>query len=403
MAPPTRARANRGLGPGYVLQLIREHEAATRSELIARTGLGRSTIYQRVDTLIASGLVCESGEAPSTGGRPASTLRFNADSGLALVADLGVTHSRVAVTDLEGSPRAERTADLRIDTGPENVLAWVLERFDELLVATKSAKNDVRAIGVGVPGPVEYASGRPVSPPLMPGWDGYDIPARLHDRYPVPTLVDNDVNIMALGEHSAQRDKGDNLLFVKLGSGIGCGIVAGREMYRGEDGAAGDIGHIPLNGFDDVRCHCGNTGCLEAVAGGQALARAAADLGLRVKTTRDLVAHVAEHDPKALRLARQAGRHVGEVLAGLVNALNPAVIVIGGDLAAVPQEVFAGVREVVYQRSTALATRTLQIVPSLLGDRAGITGAAIMATEHVLAPEVLDRRLGESAASAEVA
>jgi predicted NBD/HSP70 family sugar kinase len=203
-------------------------------------------------------------------------------------------------------------------------------------------------------------------------------------------LVDNDVNIMALGEHFRSWPHVSHMLYVKVGTGIGCGIITGRGIYRGGQGAAGDIGHIRLPSHDDVICECGNVGCLEAVAGGRALVRALRDLGHDVETSRDVVGLVRAHDLDAVRLVRQAGRDLGEVLAGLVNALNPEVIVIGGDVAGAHEQLFAGIREIVYQRSTALATRNLQIVPSHLDDRAGIIGAAGMATEHLLAPEQLD-------------
>jgi predicted NBD/HSP70 family sugar kinase len=183
------------------------------------------------------------------------------------------------------------------------------------------------------------------------------------------------------------------MLYVKVGTGIGCGIITGREIYRGAEGAAGDIGHIRLPDHDDVVCECGNVGCLEAVAGGRALVRASRALGHEVSTSRDVVALVRAHDLETVRLVRQAGRDLGGVLAGLVNALNPEVIVIGGDIAAAHEQLFAGIREVVYQRSTALATRKLQIVPSRLDDRAGVVGAAGMASGHLLSPEVLDARV----------
>jgi predicted NBD/HSP70 family sugar kinase len=377
-------------GAVHVLQIIRATGTITRGELIARTGLGRSTVSQRVEELVARGLVREVGEAPSTGGRPPTTLNFDPGAGLVFAVDLGATHSRVALADLSGEPLAEERDDIEIAAGPEHVLSWVEERFAALLAGTGHAAERVRAIGMGVPGPVEFATGRPVSPPIMPGWDGFDIPGRLRQRHPVPVLVDNDVNIMALGEHWKSWPRCEHLLYVKVGTGIGCGVVVDGEIYRGAQGAAGDIGHIRLADHDDVVCECGNTGCLEAVASGRALARQLSALGLEASNSRDVVRRVREHDFEAVRLVRQGGRFVGEVLASLVNALNPDVIVIGGDLAEAHEQLFAGVREVVYQRSTPLATRHLQIVRSVLQDRAGVFGAAVMAIEHILAPDALD-------------
>jgi predicted NBD/HSP70 family sugar kinase len=247
----------------------------------------------------------------------------------------------------------------------------------------------VRGVGLGVPGPVAFATGEPVNPPIMPGWDGFSIPGWF-GRYGAPVLVDNDVNIMAIGEHWCHWRDTEHLLFVKVGTGIGCGIVAGRVIHRGAQGAAGDIGHIRVAG-DDVMCRCGNVGCLEAVAGGQALAQRLTEQGFEASNSRDVVGLVRTGVPQAVRMVREAGRSIGQVLAGSVNFFNPGVIVMGGDLGEAHEHLLAGVREVIFERSPPLATRDLRIVSSSLGDRAGVVGAASMAIEHILAPNVVDR------------
>lgn len=383
--------------PGELLSLIRAGTAVTRADLARLTGLARSTVAQRVDALLASGLLLEAGDTPSTGGRPATMLAFNHQAGVVLVADLGATHARVAVTDLAGTTLAERAGDLDIALGPAEVLKWVSARFHELLDQTAHAPVDVRGIGIGVPGPVEFDTGRPVNPPIMPGWDGFDIPGWFADRYGAPVLVDNDVNIMARGEHWVHWRRTPHLLFVKVGTGIGCGIVADGHIHRGARGAAGDIGHIRATG-EDVICACGNVGCLEAVAGGHALATRLAASGVDAQNSRDVVRLVHEGNVKATQMVRAAGRTLGEVLAGTVNFFNPAVIVIGGDIAEAHAQLLAGVREGIFSRSLPLATRDLRVVPSRLGDRAGITGAAITAIEQVLAPAAVDRTLQAAAA-----
>jgi predicted NBD/HSP70 family sugar kinase len=234
----------------------------------------------------------------------------------------------------------------------------------------------------------------------MPGWDGYSIPGHLHRFFPVPVLVDNDVNIMAVGEHRMNWRAEEDLLFVKVGTGIGCGIVAEGSIYRGAQGAAGDIGHIRVVDREDMLCECGNVGCLEAVAGGRALVRAARDQGFEARNSRDVVALARAQHVEIVRLIRESGRMLGDVLAGLVNAFNPRVIVIGGDIAEADEQLFAGVREAVYRRATPLATRRLQIVRSTLGDRAGALGAAVMALEHVLAPQFVDAQCSAGAIAA---
>ena len=320
-------------------------------------------------------------------------LAFNRDAGVVLVADLGATHARVAVSDLTGAPLAERASDLDIALGPEQVLGWAGARFDELLEEVGRSAESVLGVGLGVPGPVEFESGRPASPPIMPGWDDYPIPEWFESRYSAPVLVDNDVNIMALGEHRTFWAETAHLLLIKVGTGIGCGIVANGHIHRGARGAAGDIGHVRATDRTDVVCRCGNVGCLEAIAGGQALAERLAAEGEAAARSRDVVRLVQGGHAGAIRMVRDAGRTLGEVLAGTVNFFNPAVIVIGGDIAEAHAQLLAGVREGIFGRSLPLATRDLRIVPCRLGDRAGVTGAAIMAIEHVLAPDAVDRSL----------
>jgi predicted NBD/HSP70 family sugar kinase len=378
-------------GAGTVLSLIRNGTAVTRADLARVTGLARSTVAQRVDALIAHKFVMEAGGSESTGGRPPTVLAFNHDAGVALVADLGATHSHLAVSDLSGAPLAELVADKDIGLGPERVLDWVHGEFKSLLKETGRRADDVRGIGIGVPGPVAFSTGQPVNPPIMPGWDGFSIPGWFAKRYDAPVLVDNDVNIMAVGEHFTTYPETSNLLMIKVGTGIGCGIVASGHIHRGAQGAAGDIGHIRVSENDDVVCHCGNIGCLEAVAGGQALANSLSEAGFDAQNSRDVVDLVRGGNSTAIRKVREAGRSLGEVLAGCVNFFNPEAVVIGGDLAEVHEQLLAGVREVTFQRSLPLATRDLRTVPSELGDRAGIIGAAIMVIEHILAPDAVDR------------
>ena len=393
--PPTSPSAPGSAGA--LLHLIRDGVAVTRADLARVTGLARSTVAQRVDALLEHELVYEAGGSASTGGRPPIVLALNRGAGVILAADLGATHARVAVSDLAGTPLAERAADLDIALGPDAALGWLTERFADLLEEIGRGREEVRGIGVGVPGPVEFDSGRPVNPPIMPGWDDFPIPEWFAGRYSAPVLVDNDVNIMARGEHWIHWRATDHLLLVKVGTGIGCGIVADGHIHRGARGAAGDIGHIRATDRTDVVCRCGNIGCLEAIAGGQALALRLAEAGADAVNSRDVVRLVRNGHPGAIRMVRDAGRTLGEVLAGTVNFFNPAVIVVGGDIAEAHAQLLAGVREGILSRSLPLATRDLIIVPCRLGDRAGVTGAAIMAIEHVLAPEAVDRLLQDAA------
>ncbi len=365
----------------------------TRSELSTLTGLARSTVTGRIDALLASGLIAPSGETASTGGRPPATFAFHPGARVTLGADLGATHARLAVTDLAGTVMAQRNADLDIALGPEAVLDWTIEHGSKLLDEVGRSPTELLGIGVGLPGPVEHSAGRAVNPPIMPGWDGFDVPGYIKRRIDVPVLVDNDVNIMALGEHFAAWTDSEHLLFIKAATGIGCGIIAGGQVYRGAQGAAGDMGHIKVSGAEETHCRCGNTGCLEAVASGAAIAAKLTEQGIAAGGSRDVVELARSGSVPALRLIRQAGRDIGEVLAGAVNFFNPSIIVIGGSLALAGDHLIAGVREVIYQRSLPLATRHLRIVAARTGEASGAIGAGVMVIEHALAPGRIDAML----------
>lgn len=384
-------------GPGAVLALVRSGRATTRADLARLTGLSRSTVSQRIDALMGADYLFESGDGPSNGGRPPRTLAFKGDAGVVLVADLGATHGRLAVYDLDRILLADCALDQDIGDGPRVVLDRVRDVLVDLLAQVDRPVADVRAVGVGLPGPVEYSAGRAVDPPIMPGWDGVEVPAIIHKTFDVPVLVDNDVNLMARGEYWTHwRDQVDNLLFVKVATGIGCGIVAGGDIYRGEHGAAGDLGHVQVTAGSERRCRCGNMGCLEAVAGGAAIAADLAALGHEARQARDVAELAASGNSAATRLIREAGRHIGSVLAGAVNLFDPGAIVLGGDIADAANHLAAGVREVVYQRSTVLATHDLRIRGSRLGAAAGVTGAAVMATEWILRPAAVDQAVAHA-------
>ncbi|GAA4129822.1 ROK family protein [Actinomadura keratinilytica] len=375
---------------GRLLALVRSGQARTRGELQAATGLSRSTLGQRLEPLLRAGWLRESGVASSTGGRPPTRLVFAEDHAVVLAADLDTTHARAAVLDLGGRPLAEHTGPLHIADGPRRVLDELSVWFTGLLHAAGRAPDEVCGIGVAVPGPVEFDTGRVVEPPIMPGWDGYPIREHLRRSFDVPVLVDNDANLMALGEQSAAHPDCRAFVLVKASTGIGAGVVVDGAVYRGVDGGAGDIGHIRLHD-SEARCMCGMHGCLAAVAGGGALARRLTALGVPAESGARVREHLLAGRPEAVRLAREAGRRVGEVLTTVVCTLNPGILMIAGDLA--ETHFVTGVRETLYRRALPRATRHLQVVTGTLGDRAGVRGAAALLVEHLYSPAEADARL----------
>jgi len=379
--------------PYRLLAQLRDGGAASRAELADRLEVPRPRLLTEIDALVSTGLIREAGPAASRGGRRSTLLEIAPDLRFAAV-DLGASSIDVEITDGRLEPLAAHSEPADIRAGPKAILHTVNEVLGKFKAA--GAYDRLHAIGIGVPGPVSFRDGVPVSPPIMPGWDRYPVREILGREHGCPVVVDNDVNIMAIGErYGGVARSVDDLLFLKIGTGIGCGIYLGGEVYRGTDGCAGDIGHIQVEDSGPL-CACGNVGCLEAFFGGAALARdgaAAAKAGTspalagrlarngRVDA-RDVAAGAAEGDPACVRLIRDGGRRVGGVLAGLVSFINPRMIVIGGGVAGLGHLLLSEIRSVVYRRSLPLATGNLPVVLSELGPRAGVVGAAVLASDY---------------------
>ncbi|WP_345642250.1 ROK family protein [Streptomyces siamensis] len=400
-------KASHQASAGDLLELVRSGRATTRGALQQATGLSRATVGQRLDRLFRAGWLREGAGGPvdsPLGGRPSITLEFDDEHAVVLAADLDTRHGRAALLTLTGEILAERTGVLVVDEGPEAVLDELGRWFAGLLEVAGQRADAVCGIGLAVPGPVDSDTGRVVQPPIMPGWDGYDIRGRLGrafaehagprtapgaGRAAVPVLVDNDANLMAYGEQRTGYPDCSAFALVKVSTGIGAGMVVGGSIYRGVDGGAGDIGHIRVGA--DALCRCGSYGCLAAVASGGAVARRLAEAGVPAASGSDVRDLLAAGHPEAMALAREAGRQVGDVLATVVTLLNPGVLMIAGDLAGTP--FLTGVRELLYQRALPRSTAHLDVVTSRLGERAGLVGAGALVVEHLYAPERAEERL----------
>jgi predicted NBD/HSP70 family sugar kinase len=388
------ARSSVPASAGQILQMIRSGQVSTRRELLELTGLSRSTLTQRLSQLYAAGYLRSEGQRANTVGRPSGILTFDETGKRILAADLGATHARMALTDAAGTDIAETTMELHIDTGPEAVLATVQDVFRDMLRQTSCAIEDVCGIGVGVPGPVDFETGRVRNPPMMPGWHDFPIAGTLAEAFGTPAFADNDANLMGLGEQRLRHPDVDSLLFVKVGTGIGSGIILRGQPERGIAGGAGDIGHIRMRGpTEEAPCACGGSGCLAVYASGGALARDLTAAGITARTARDVVALVEAGRPEAIAMVGVAGRLLGEVLATAIALLNPSVLVIGGDVAATQEHFLNGLRTMLYERTVPRATRDLLIAVSALGDRAGIEGARLMVLDQVFSEQAVDEHL----------
>lgn len=370
---------------------------ASRHELARRAGFSKSKANAAIAALVERGLVEETGLQDSTGGRRPETLRLAHGLGVLVGIDLGATSLDVAVMapDLAMLAHHAEAADVR--AGPGVIVARIRQVLRELLRRCGATPRQVLGIGMGVPGPVEFHSGLLVNPPLMPGWEGFSIREYLREDYDAPAFIDNDVNLMALGELWRLERQLPNFLVIKAGTGIGCGIVCHGEVYRGTDGSAGDVGHICVD-YEGPTCHCGNVGCVEAMAAGPALSRMAVEaaragespvlaqwLHERGHLTPEDVAQASRAgDVAANAIIQRSGQLIGRMLASLVNFFNPSHVFIGGGLARIGPLYLASIRQSVYHRSLALSTRHLHIEYAPLGERVGVIGAGALAFQETL-------------------
>ena len=315
-------------GLGTLLSLIRGSQGLTRAELGDLTGLARSTVTARLAELVAEGLVVERPGEHSTGGRPASLFCFNAGAGVVLAIDAGASRIALAIADLSGEilRRAHRAAQHRRRPARTRC-AGPAPSWTRCSPTLGRGRAEVRCIGVGLPGSVDFKTGRPVSPHRMPGWDAFPVADTLRAHFDAPVLVDNDVNVMALGE-ARQHDPSEQIVVVKAGSGIGLAYVTQGAVQRGAQGSAGEIGHIRAPADEDIVCRCGKHGCLEAVAGGAAMAAQLSERGIDCGGAADVARLARAGVPEAIAMVRAAGHAIGFVLAH--RGQRPQPLAAGG-------------------------------------------------------------------------
>lgn len=383
-----------------LISLIRKHGELSKSDLVTLTDYSRTKITSCINSLLDKDIIIENNSTEYTGGRRSKKFGVNGNFGLVGGVDIGATSIDLGIADFSGKLLARYSEPASVKDGPIRVLGRVCSLLENMLQESKLNTEKIIGIGVGVPGPVDLSTGTLVSPPIMPGWDRYPIIQTMQQWFPdICIVVDNDVNVMALGEIWQGAGKGVNsLIFVKIGTGIGAGIVCEGKIYRGVNGCAGDIGHIGVDKNGPL-CHCGNKGCLEAVAAGPAIAERslhAAQTGKssillkyyeqngNMLTAEDVGNASREGDAVATEVIRESGQYVGDVLAGLVNFYNPGMIVIGGGVRNLGNLLLSSIRQTVLHRSLPLATRDLLIVFTEIGSDAGVIGAINLAINNIL-------------------
>jgi predicted NBD/HSP70 family sugar kinase len=380
--PPGRAgslESLRRLNRLRVIRALRDEGQISRAEIARRTGLSRSTVSSLVADLQADGLVIERPEPGSAhgaqGGRPPILLSFDASTGAAVGIDFGHSHLRVAVSDLASTILAERSRPLDTDHDAQEGLDMAAELVADTLTDAGVARSAVIGAGMGLPGPIGSGAGVVGTSAILPGWIGMTAEAEMRRRLDIPVMVDNDANLGALAEAAfgAGRDAGD-LVYLKVSSGIGAGLILNGRLYRGSGGLAGELGHVLVDP-DGIVCRCGNRGCLETVAATGALVDLLRRSHGEDLTVDAMLGGARDGDLGCRRVIHDAGRALGQVVATLLNVLNPELLVVGGDLAGAGDLLLDGVRESVGRAALPEAARRAEVVAGVLGDRAQVLGA----------------------------
>ena len=369
----------------------------SRADLARKMGLSRAAISSIVNDLLAIDVIREAADGPSTGGRRAVLLEVNPDCGYILGVDMGATHLGLVLADFSARVIAEEEFSFDVSLGPEPCLQVVDQQVRSFLETNEFSLNDIVAIGVGVPGPVVSDAGGVIAPPIMPGWDKFPIRSHLENLWGHPITLNNDFELGALGEwaYGAGRTE-ENLLYIKVGYGIGAGLLLNGHIYSGATGSAGEIGHITINEHGPL-CTCGNRGCLEALAGGRAIAeqaRKAIQSGKRTQlaeirpidriTALDVALEARKGDLVAQEIITNAGQYLGIAIASLINVVNPSMIVIGGGVAQMGDLFLEPIRQSAATRSLPAAARGVRITAAVLGRRSSGMGAVVQALSLAL-------------------
>lgn len=371
-----------------IVQALRERGAMSRPELQAATGLSRGAVTAAAAGLRHQGLVHET-EPRRTGalGRPAVVLRLDRRAGLAVGLDIGKRHIRVAVADLAQEVLGERHVEVAPDMSADAVLDLAIELVDGVLQDSGCGRDVIVGAGLAVPGPVHEPTGELGSATILPGWAGFRPSAELQQRLGVPVRVDNDANLGALAEWTWGAGRGvDDLAYVKVATGIGCGLILNGRPFRGAGGTAGELGHLPVMANGPV-CRCGNRGCLETVAGAEAV-RDLLRPTLGDVEVGSVVLRARDGDVACRRVLTDTGTLIGEAVASLVNLVNPARLVVGGPFAAAGDLLLEPLRQAVTRSAIPSAAADLEVVPSSLAARAEVLGAVALVLHD---PEVVVR------------
>ena len=380
-----------------IIDLIRFTPGGTsRGELSRQMGLTRAAISTIVNDMLRAGIISEPESQAPSGRRPVALEIFPAQ-GYVIGVDMGASHVTLVLADFGAKVIQEMYMPLDIDLGPQVCLGQVDTYLHEMVKSSGLKMSDIKAVGTGVPGPIVAEAGMVSGPPIMPGWDGFPIRDTLQKLWNCPVSLNNDAELGALGEWAYGAGRGErDLVYIKVGVGIGAGLFLDGQIYRGLTGSAGEIGHITIE-EDGPLCQCGNRGCLEALAGGRAIAKRAIDAvhqGQRTIlvekspvesiTHQDVIAAARRGDLVSQKIMSEAGSHLGTAIASLVNLVNPGMVVLGGGVAQIGDLLLEPIRRSVQKRSLRVASRAVRITSALLGRRSSGVGAVVEALSQVM-------------------
>ncbi|MGE5464020.1 MAG: ROK family protein [Syntrophothermus sp.] len=369
-------------------------------------GLTRAALTIIVNDLIAHGIIAETESRTTSSGRRPVVLEINPDHGVVAAIDMGAMHLSAALGDFSARILEEIEMPFRITDGPEQCLKEADRVLRELLAKRGIEPSDLAGIGIGVPGPVITELGTVMAPPIMPGWDRFPIRATLEEKWKTSVTMNNDAELGALGEWAYGAGRGErNVAFIKVGSGIGAGLMINRQIYGGTTGSAGEIGHLTVDENGPL-CACGNHGCLEAFAGGHAIAAQARKLvesgkrtllsekDINLLTAQDVAEAARRGDLPAQEILKRSGTYIGIAIAGLINLINPSTVIIGGGVAQVGDLLTASIRQAVRERSLRASEHGVKITTAMLGRRSSLIGALVQAINIALFEAIEHRSPG---------
>jgi predicted NBD/HSP70 family sugar kinase len=371
-------------GSGVVLDLIRSGRATTRTDLIDQLGWSRITLARRLDELLVASIVMSVGQLDSRGGRPPEEFAVNPNAGLLLAVDIGGSHTRLAITDLVSTILSEDEADIGLSEGPAEIFEWAGQVFDHMLDRLGKTRDDVVGIGVGVPGPVDFVTGRLASPQVDPQWDDVLVKDYFAGRYDHAVFaVDRDVNIMALAEARRGWSEFRDVVVLKAGIGVGLAFVLDGAIYHGSRGGAGELSSVRAGGERTER--------LETIASGAVIRHELQQKGRKVRTSSDIVGLANAGDPEVLTLLAETGTVIGHSLAHVVGLLNPQAVVVGGNLAQAGEPFLGAIRAAIFSGARDFALQGLVVEKSRLGHIAGVTGASLIAQDALFEADRISR------------